>query len=195
MTSYSIRGEFEEVSHHWGWFLALGIGLIVLGVIALGAVWLSTLVTVLLFGWLLIAAGAFEMYAAFWSQQWSGVFLHLLEGILHLVVGILLVARPAASAVALTLLIAALFLTDGLFRIVAALVVRHAAWGWAVFDGAVGVLLGVLIWSRWPVSALWVIGMFVGIALLIRGWSWVMFAIAARHIAQGLDIFGHPQRA
>jgi uncharacterized membrane protein HdeD (DUF308 family) len=195
MTRYSIRGEFEEICHHWGWFLALGLVLMLLGVIALGAVWLSTLATVLLFGWLLIAAGAFEMYAAFWSQQWSGVFLHLLAGILHLVVGILLVGRPGASAAALTMLIAALFLAGGLFRIVAALMVRHAAWGWAALDGAVGVILGLLIWAEWPASALWVIGMFVGIALLIRGWAWVMFALAARHIAHGLDIFGHPQSA
>jgi len=196
MTRYStIHGEFEEISHRWGWFLALGLGLIVLGLIALGAIWLSTLVTVLLFGWLLILAGAFEIWAAFGAQHGRGVFLHLLAGVLHLVVGILLVTRPAASAVTLTLLIAALFLTGGLFRVVASLVVRHAAWGWAVLDGAVELILGLLIWARWPASSLWVIGLFVGIALLFEGWSWLMYAFAARRIAHGLDIFGHAQRA
>jgi uncharacterized membrane protein HdeD (DUF308 family) len=193
----TLRVEFEEICHNWGWFLVLGIVLLVLGGVALGSVWVSTIASVVLFGWLLIAAGVFEMSAAFGSQQWSGVFLHLLAGVLNVVVGIMLVGNPLASAGALTLLVAALFLTGGLFRFMAALMVRHAAWGWAALDGLVGILCGVLIWSQWPASAFWVIGMFVGIALMVRGWAWVMFALSARHVAHEMDVFGHghPQRA
>jgi uncharacterized membrane protein HdeD (DUF308 family) len=159
----------------------LGIALIVLGSVAVGAAWLTTLASVLLFGWLLVFSGVMEAVAAFWAGQWSGFFLHLLSGVLNVVVGVLILAHPGAVAVGLTLLLAVFFLVAGLFRIIAAVALRFPNWGWAVLGGGITALLGVLIWAQWPSSALWVIGTFVGIDLLFRGWAWVMFGLAARH--------------
>jgi uncharacterized membrane protein HdeD (DUF308 family) len=124
-----------------------------------------------------------ETVAAFWAGQWSGLFLHLLSGVLNVVVGVLILAHPGAVAVGLTLLLAVFFLVAGLFRIIAAVALRFPNWGWAFFGGGITALLGAMIWAQWPSSALWVIGTFVGIDLLFRGWAWVMFALAAR---QGL---------
>ena len=193
----TLRVEFEEICHNWGWFLTLGIILLILGAVSLGAVSVATVASVVLFGWILVVAGAFEVCTAFLAQQWSGVFLHLLVGVLNIVFGIMVIGNPLISAGVLTLLLAALFMTGGLFRFLAAVTVRYAAWGWAALDGVVGMVCGALIWSQWPTTALWVIGMFVGVTLLFRGWSWVMFALSARHIAHGMDMFGHghPQRA
>lgn len=182
MTAHPLLTGLDEVRRNWGWFLVLGIALIVLGAVALGAVGLVTLASVLLVGWLLVISGVVEAATAFWARQWSGFFLNLLEGVLYFVVGMLVLRHPAASAAGLTLLLAALFLTTGLFRTAAAVALRYPNWGWCVLDGTVSVLLGVLIWADWPSSADWVIGTFVGIDLIFRGWSWVMFGLAVHRL-------------
>src|SRR5207248_4407466 len=97
------------------------------------------------------------------------------------------VASPGAAAAVLTLLLAAYFLVAGLFRIAVALAVRFPHRGWDLFGGAVAALLGVLIAAEWPSSAAWVIGTFLGIDLLLRGWAWVMLALAVRQPAPAAD--------
>src|SRR5262245_25428431 len=194
MRPNALPEDFDEVRHHWGWFLVLGIVLITIGIVALGSVLLATLASVLFLGWLLIVSGAFEVITSFWARRWSGLLLQLLIGVLQVVVGVLLATRPLVSAAALTLVLATLFLTSGLFRSVAAAVIRHPAWGWGVLDGLLSLFLGFLIWSEWPNSSLWVMGTFLGVGLMFRGWAWVMFAFAARHAGEA-DVFGHPQRA
>ena len=84
----------------------------------------------------------------------------------------------------LTLLIAMFLVFQGVFRIVAALAVRYPHWGWVLLDGIVSLLLGILIWRRWPVSSLWVIGLFVGIEMLLNGWSLVMLSLAGRNLPE-----------
>jgi uncharacterized membrane protein HdeD (DUF308 family) len=143
----------QTLRSKWGWFLVLGIVLIVLGILALGAPLVMTLTTVMLFGVLLVVGGGAEIVSAFWASKWSGFFLHVLSGVLHLVVGIIV-----------------------------SVVHRFPQWGWVLLNGIVTLLLGILIWRGWPEASLWVIGTFVGVDLLFNGWSWVMLALAARKI-------------
>ncbi|HVN76296.1 MAG TPA: DUF308 domain-containing protein [Thermoanaerobaculaceae bacterium] len=180
-TSFDKTGKLRP---KWGWFLALGISLLLLGAVALIVPWLTTLTSVLVFGWLLLFGGVLEVVAVFWTKGWRDILLHLFGGILSTVVGALIVVHPDAGALGLTLLLATLFLAGGLFRIGAAVVLRLPNWGWAVVGGIVTTLLGVIIWRTSPFSALWVIGMFVAIELMFRGWAWVMFAVAAREISK-----------
>ena len=184
MAIHSSLGEWEELRPKWGWFLVLGFALLALGTVALAVPWLTTLTSVLLYGWLLVFGGVFEVVAAFWTKQWRGIFLHLLGGILSAVVGALIVAHPDAGALGLTLLLATLFLVGGLFRVGAAVALRFPNWGWSAAGGIVTAGLGVFVWSSWPISALWVIGTFVAIELICRGWAWTMFAFAARQISK-----------
>ena len=184
MVTPTSTNELDGLRPKWGWFLALGIAFIVLGNVALAVPWLATLTSVLLYGWLVFLGGVFEVGATFWTRGWRGILLHLLGGILSMVVGALIVAHPGVGALALTLLLATLFLVGGLFRIGAAVVLRFPSWGWAAVSGVVTAALGVLVWSGWPMSALWLIGTCVGVELLLRGWAWVMFAFAARRIAE-----------
>lgn len=179
--SFLLAG-LDEVRRHWGWFLVLGIGLTLLGMVAVGAAVATTKVWVLLFGWLLLFGGIFEAVFAFRAQHWNGFILQLLVGIMNAVIGGLILWHPLASAAGLTLLLSALLITEGVFRAIAAASQRYPNWGWCVLDGIICVVLGVMIWSEWPSSSLWVIGMFVGITLIVRGWSWVMFALAARQL-------------
>jgi uncharacterized membrane protein HdeD (DUF308 family) len=192
MSSHPLLTGLEEVRRNWGWFLVLGIALIVLGVVALAMPHVATDITILTFGWLLIIGGAFEAVAAIEARRWSGFFLHLLGGVLYVVVGILLVANPGAGALTLTLLLAALYLVEGVFQVVGAVALRFPNWGWAVFGGLITALVGALIWAQWPSSAVWVIGLFVGIDLIFRGWAWVTLALAAHHLPLISDPLGRP---
>jgi uncharacterized membrane protein HdeD (DUF308 family) len=170
----------------WGWFLVLGIVLIVLGTVALSAPWVATLASVVVLGWLILAGGIVETVSSFWAMNWNGFLMHLLSGVLSIVVGVLIVGHPLGSAAGLTLLLAVMFLTGGVFRVVAAACYRYPSWGWTVVDGLAMVVLGVMIWSEWPSSSLWVIGMFIGINLLFRGFAWVMFALGVRKLNKTL---------
>ena len=174
--------DLQELRRNWGWFLALGIALIILGVCAIGSAFVATLATVMTFGILVLAGGCVEIVSSFWARRWGGFFLHLLAGILYAVIGFLMTTRPLAAAAGLTLMLAALFFVGGIFRIVAALSHRFHGWGWVLFNGIITLILGVMIWQDWPEPAFWVIGMFLGIDLVFDGMSWVMLGLAVRHI-------------
>ncbi|HZV33394.1 MAG TPA: DUF308 domain-containing protein [Verrucomicrobiae bacterium] len=173
---------YDEVRRHTPWFIVLGIALIILGIIAIWAAAVATLISVLLFGWLLFIGGIFECVHAFWVRRWSGLLLQLFLGILNIIVGLLIVANPGASALALTLLMAAFFVVDGIFRVVNGIDEHLPGRGWAMFSGIINIILGILIWVHWPVSAFWVIGMFIGIDLLFTGWWFVTLGTVARRI-------------
>src|SRR5204862_359192 len=87
---------------------------------------------------------------------------------------------PVGAMLALTLLLACLLLVGGLFRVVAALTYRFSSWGWPLLSGIIDVILGVMIWMQWPASALWVMGLFLGISLVFRGADWIGVGLAVR---------------
>lgn len=173
---------FDELHRHWGWFFALGIALIALGVFAVGSAIATTIVSLVVFGWLLIIGGVMEIGYGIWRKTWSGFFIDLLTGVLYAVVGFMIVANPQASAITLTLLIAMFLIAGGIFRIVAAISARYPNWGWMVFHGAVSLLLGIAIWQQWPTSGLWIIGLFIGIELMFNGFALTMLGLAARKL-------------
>jgi len=170
--------ELEGLRKAWGWLLVLGILLTIVGFMAIGSAFVATLTTVIVIGVLLMVGGVVDILSAFWAHCWRGFWLHLLAGILYAVLGFLLVQRPVAAAAGFTIVLAAAFLVGGLFRIVSALVDRFPGWGWVLLNGVVTLVLGVMIWRDWPDSALWVIGLFVGIDMVFAGWSWIMMALA-----------------
>ena len=173
----------HELAPHWGLLLALGVVELLLGVIGLGVAGLVTLASVIFFAWLLLLSGIMHLVRAFRTRGWEGVALHILIGILQGAVGALLLLRPVAGAASLTLLLAALFLVSGLFRIVFALSLRIDGWGWQVLAGVVTFVLGLLISAGWPASSFWVIGTFISIDLIFGGWSFIMIALAVRSVA------------
>lgn len=172
----------EVLHRHWGWFLALGVVMLMLGLISISAAMVTTLLSVALIGWLLLVGGAMLVVQAFWTRRWSGFFMYLTVGLLYMILGLLLVSSPALAAVTLTLLIASFFIVGGLFRIISSLTHHIPQRGWFLFNGVISLLLGIMIWAQWPLSALWVIGTFVGIDLILSGWSYIMLATATRHL-------------
>jgi uncharacterized membrane protein HdeD (DUF308 family) len=143
----------------------------------MSATFVTTLASVMVFGFLLLAGGTVQIVNAFLARSWRGFFVHLLAGTLHLIVGLLMIERPLVAAEGLTLLLAAAFFAGGAIRIVIALLDRFPDWPWVLLNGIVTLLLGIMIWRQWPESAFWVIGLFVGIDLVFSGWSWVMLGL------------------
>jgi uncharacterized membrane protein HdeD (DUF308 family) len=173
----------EELHHKWGWLLAVGIILIALGVIALTLIPVATVAAVLILGWLMVLSGIIEAIHGVQTRGWGGVFLHLIGGALGIFIGLLIVTHPVAGALAWTLLFASFLTVLGLFRLITAVRLKFPHWGWAAFDGAITLLLGILVWAEWPWSGFWLLGLTLGISLMLRGWSYVMLAVAVRRIA------------
>lgn len=164
----------------WLLFVLVGVALIGLGFIALSSLWLTGLATALAIGLLLLMSGVAELVGSIWTRSWSGFSLHLLCGVLAIVVGMLFLRAPVDAVLALTLLLACFVMVGGIFKIAAAVSYRFAAWGWSVLSGVIDMALGFLIVMEWPASALWVIGLFVGINMIFRGMNWIGLGLAFR---------------
>jgi uncharacterized membrane protein HdeD (DUF308 family) len=177
-----LRHELEAVRANWVWFLALGIILIVIGTIAVGMPFVASLATAVTFGVLLLIGGIAQLAGAFWTRDWSGFFLSLLAGVLYVVLGLLFVRDPGDALLAMTLLLACVLMVGGLFRVIGSVMYQFPHWGWTLVGGIINLVLGILIWQQWPVSGLWVIGLFVGIDLIFTGWTWVMLALAVKKV-------------
>lgn len=182
MTTFAFMTDLDHLRDRRGWLLALGVLMIAVGMAALIFAPFATLGTVYVLGWLITVSGIVEAIHAFHVKRWSGVFLHVAGGVLGVLLGLLIVTHPASGAFALTMLFAAYLTVIGLFRAITAFHLRHRSWGWAALDGVVTLALGLLLWAAWPASALWFLGFAVGIALLLRGWTIVMFAAAVRAV-------------
>ncbi len=185
-----LHAEFRHLRTAWCWLLAFGILLVVCGTAALVVPALTiafSFVAVAVLGVALMVAGLATIITSFWVGKWSGTMLQLLVGILYLVVGFVISDTPAKSVVAMTALLAAFFIVAGLFRIAAALVVRFPRRGWALLNGVITLMLGVIIYKRFPGDALWVIGVLVGVEMLFHGWTWIMLSLAIRKIPELVD--------
>lgn len=182
MTLSSTFDGVENLHLRWGWLLALGIVMIVLGTIAMFITPAATLGTVLVLGWLLIVSGVAESISAFQGRGWGGFFLHLIGGVLGVLIGLLVITHPVAGALAWTLLFSSFFTVIGFIRLVAAISLKFPNWGWTVFDSVITIGLGIMLWAEWPSSGLWFLGLAVGVSLVLRGWAYVMFATAIRRL-------------
>ena len=172
---------FGDIKKNWGWLLALGVGSVILGTIGLGMAFTLTVAGVLLFGLLLVLAGLFQLFGAFKCKGWKSTALHVVIGLLYVVAGVVAVSDPISAAVALTLVIGAAFLAVGALRLIMAFQHRGSrGWIWALAGGIVSLLLGTLIILEWPVSGLWIIGLFIAIELIVNGWTTIFVALAAR---------------
>ena len=178
MLATPFLSAFENLRHKWGWFLTLGIIMLLLGTVAFIITPAATIGTVLVLGWLIVISGVVEAIHAFRMRKWGGIFLHFVGGILGVLIGLLIVTHPVAGALAWTLLFASFFTVIGIFRTVAAIQLKFPNWGWAVFDGVVTLGLGILLWAEWPWSGFWFMGVAVGVSLILRGWAYVMLAFA-----------------
>ena len=170
----------HEIVQYWGWFLAFGICLLLLGVVAVARSVTATIVSMLFFGWLLVLACIIEVTQAILVGHWVGFFHHLVAAILFGVTGLLIVTRPLLGAEVATILMAVFFLISGLFQFVGSWWVALPGWGWQAVDGIIAFVLGLFVLAQWPASGLWVIGLFIGIDLIFYGVAWIALALGLR---------------
>ncbi len=169
------------ISEKWGWFLALGIGLILAGIAAIAFPFISTIAAKVMLGWLFLIGGVLMIIHAFQAPGWSGFLWELLIGVLYVVVGGYLAFFPLTGLLTLAIVLAALFIAEGIFEIVMAYRVSpHEGWVWLLLSGIAAIAVGVLIALGLPGSATWALGLLVGINLLFSGWSYVFLALAGR---------------
>lgn len=177
-----VAAELDAIRRVWGWMLAWGVLLTVLGLVALAYPAAATVASVEVFGVLLLFAAAGQFVTAFRARGWGGGLCAVLCAAMYLFAGVVLLERPLLGAAGYTLFLTMFLFAIGVIRVAAAVGARFSGWGWAALSGAISVLLAVMIWRDFPESALWVIGTFVGIDLLFAGWAWVMAGLAARHL-------------
>jgi uncharacterized membrane protein HdeD (DUF308 family) len=176
-----IQHELQHLKDHWWWFLLLGALLVLGGIVALAYPLVTSVSVTIVLGATLFIAGLAMIISSFWTGNWSAFLVQLLIGILYLVVGVLTMESPGEATGALTLLVAAMFIVAGIFRIVAAVTIRFPQWGWVVLNGALALILGVLVYKQFPESATWLVGTLFGIDLMFNGWSYVMLGLQVRN--------------
>lgn len=174
--------ELHRLGRNWGWIVAFGAAVVAIGIGAVAFSLLATLTTVVVIGALLLAAGTVQLIGAFVARSWQGFFVSALVGVLHILVGGIMVEHPLRAAAVLTLVIAVMLLVGGAARVLFAATHRYHGRGWTVVSGFISIVLGVMIWRDWPEASLWVIGTFAGIDLAFAGWAWVMLGLAAKAV-------------
>jgi uncharacterized membrane protein HdeD (DUF308 family) len=173
------------VAHHRGWFLALGVLLVLAGAAAIAFPFLSTLAAKFALGWLFLLAGLVNVVHAFATRGWRAFALNLLIGLLFLAAGGYLVVFPLGGIVTLTILIAALFIAEGYLEIMMAVRLQpDPGWAWVLLSGVLAVAAGILIGLELPDSSAWTLGLLTGINLLASGLSFLVLALSSQGARQ-----------
>ena len=181
----SISAGLDKIHDSWGWFVALGIALIALGVICIMGDVTATLVTVLALGWLLVIGAIVALVQAFRAYDWSGFWLYFLTALLRGVAGYVLIRYPGTGEVSITILLASLFIVGGIFRTVGATSLRFPSWGWTAFSGVVSLIVGFMLIYQLPTTSLWFIGFLVGVDFIFDGIALITLGTAVKKVPAG----------
>jgi uncharacterized membrane protein HdeD (DUF308 family) len=172
--------ELQPLRDHWLLLLILGIGMTLLGTMAIISSFIFTLATVAFFGTMLFLGAVLQVLNAVTCREWRGFVINLLVGIVYGVIGMIMMSHPIEAAAGITLMLAAAFMVGGAVRIVAAAAERFQGWPWVLLNGFISLFLGIFIWRHFPGDSFWVIGVFVGVDLIFCGWTWIFLALGIR---------------
>jgi uncharacterized membrane protein HdeD (DUF308 family) len=179
--SEALKERVGELRSKWGWFVALGIVMLIVGVIALGNLLAATVASVFLVGIMMLIAGGFEIAHAFGVKTWGGFFWWLIGGLLYAIGGIIAFNNPLLASAVLTLLLAASLIAAGVVRGW----VGYKHWsrkgsGWIIAAAVITALCGIVIAIGWPTNSLWVLGMFLAIDMIFQGWTAIALGLALK---------------
>lgn len=168
----------KDLGEGWIWFLSLGIILIVLGLFSITTPFMSGLVATICVGIVFLVSGISHIVQSFGAMKWKGIFFLMLSGVIYIIAGLMLVTNPNSGLLFFTLVISMLLMMEGFFEIFSSFQMpTGSGWGWFLFGGIANLLLGIFIWRSWPVSALWFIGLAIGLNLIFKGWAFVWFSL------------------
>ena len=178
---FSSSADTAPLRAKWGWIVALGLVYLIAGSVALGSVVLATVASVFLVGIMMIVAGIAEIINAFQFKGWSKFLIWVLLGALYIFAGFVTFENPLFAAAVLTLVLGAALVASGLVRIFLAFSMkRESSWIWLLLSSLVTMLLGLLILAHWPVSGVYVLGIFLGVDLMMAGATWIGLGLALR---------------
>ena len=185
----------EALRAKWGWIVALGTIYVLAGLIALYSVVTATVVSVFVVGIMMLIAGAAEVINAFQVKSWGKFLLWILLGLMYIVAGVVTFENPLLAAAVLTLALGAALVASGIMRIILAFNMKEGTpWIAVVLSGAITLLLGLIILTHWPVSGLYVLGLFLGIDLVFAGVGWIGVGIGLKGLAfEGEHEAGHAE--
>ncbi|WP_298958510.1 HdeD family acid-resistance protein [uncultured Roseibium sp.] len=171
----------QKIQENWGWFLTLGVALVIGGMILIAAPLATSIAVTVLIAAVLFIGGLVQIYNSLKTKGTSSFLWNLITGIVAVIGGILIYVNPIVGAFTLTLLLAAIFAAQGISQILLAFKLKpHEGWVWVLVAGIVSLAAGLMIAIDLPGSASWALGLIAGVSVLINGWSYIAIALAAR---------------
>jgi len=160
----------ETVRRHSLWYLIQGALMILGGILALIYPIMSSVAVVLFLGWVLIVSGVVQGISLIDARNVPHFWLQLVSVVLSIVVGLLLIRNPEQGLLTITLLLIVFFMVEGFSKVIFSLTIRpFPNWGWILVSGIIGILLSLFLWANLPVTAIWLLGLLVGIQLISEG--------------------------
>ena len=172
------------------WVIVFSIGLIVLGLLSIFLPTIASAFFTSVLGWIALISGGIMIVQSFQSKPVSGFWLNLVVGILYAIAGLHILFNVRTAVLALTFAFGVLFIAEGIYTIIMAFTNRvgHRLSWFVALNGVVTLILGILVLNRFPSSALWLIGLYVGISLLMSGLSLLTAAMAIRRAASNHSV-------
>jgi len=180
------RAFAGALHEHWVLFLVEGIILIILGLAAIVLPPLATLAFTIIIGWIFLVSGIVGLITTFWARQAPGFWWSLISAIIGIAAGVVLLRWPITGTLSLTLVLIAFFVVEGIASIMYAIEHRNqlsGRWGWMLVSGIIDLILAAIIFAGLPGTAIWALGLLVGINMLFGGAALIAMALAARHSA------------
>ena len=177
------RAVASAIHAHWVMFLIEGIILVILGIAAIVLPPIATLAFTIIIGWIFLASGIVGLVTTFWARGAPGFWWSLISAIIAIAAGVVLLLWPIAGTVSLTLVLIAFFVVEGIASIMYAIEHRNqltGQWGWMLVSGIIDLILAGIIFAGLPGTAVWALGLLVGINLLFGGMALIAMSLAAR---------------
>ncbi|MGV6871854.1 HdeD family acid-resistance protein [Pseudochelatococcus sp. B33] len=183
-TDTALQADLQEVQSKWGWFVALGAGLLVAGGIAAGNLFIATLVSIVWIAAMMFVGGVMLLAQAFTTHRLGRRVLYVASGLLYAAAGAIAIYDPVLASISLSLVIGILLIAAGGMRIVSG-VQEHGqeGWGWIVAGGILTLVAGAIVVAAWPEIGLWLLGAILSVDLIFQGWGFIAFGLALRRQA------------
>jgi uncharacterized membrane protein HdeD (DUF308 family) len=178
------RAVASAIHEHWVMFLIEGIILVILGIVAIVLPPIATIAFTIIIGWIFLVSGILGLITTFWARLAPGFWWALISAIIAIAAGVVLLLWPISGAVSLTLVLIAFFVVEGIASILYAVEHRNqltGRWGWMLVSGIIDLILAAIIFSGLPGTAVWALGLLVGINMVFGGVALIGMALAARH--------------
>lgn len=179
--NHSLGFGIKAVRDRWGWFVALGVGMLIAGGIASSNLFAATLASVIYIGAMMLIAGVMQIAHALATNGWAKRSTPLFSGILYVVTGAIVFFDPVLASASISMVIGVFLSLSGISRIIYGFRKRsQSGFGWIIASGVLSLVAGAVIVSAWPGIGLWLLGALLSIDLLFQGWSFLIFGLAIR---------------